>query len=305
MRRTPATALLLASLLLSGLLLGCTPEKARALRTAATQFKSEALAAVNAIELLMRKETEPPPRPDNEAAEVFASKILDPTNTEPLDENTITVALDPDAVQPDAQLEARRQQFLGELRNQYSTFAAIFDELEAGSVLARDAVRRSGQYADQLTAQMASFAQSISDNPPRLLQYRTSLISKMEEVRGDAGASLEDRRRRLIALREQWLLMEAGERELQRSVVEQCLKAAIVGREVSRLIREYDQLSLDDINFFINRALGTAGQLSGNSLDSLQAKAGEVFAGIQEDPELKGLAGLALDRINAARSRPQ
>jgi hypothetical protein len=292
---------LLAILALSGFLLGCTPEKAQALRTAATQFKSEALAAVNLIELLMSKETEPPPRTDNEAAEVFATKILDPSNTEPLDEEAVIQALDPDAVTPDPQLEAKRQQFLGELRNQYSTFAAIFDELEAGSVLARDAVKRSGKHADALTVQMASFARSISENPPRLLQHRSSLVSKMEAVRVDTVTAAEERRRALTALREQWLLMVAGEQELQRSVIEQCLKAAIVGKEVSRLIREYDRLSLEDLNFFINRALGAAGQLSGNNLEALQAKVSEVLAGIQEDPELNALAGAALEKINGAR----
>jgi hypothetical protein len=117
----------------------------------------------------------------------------------------------------------------------------------------------------------------------------------------DTVTPAEERRRALTALREQWLLMVAGEQELQRSVIEQCLKAAIVGKEVSRLIREYDRLSLEDLNFFINRALGAAGQLSGNNLEALQAKVSEVLAGIQEDPELNALAGAALAKINGAR----
>ena len=145
---------------------GCTPEKARALQTAATQFRAESLAAVNYIEILMKKETAPVPRSETAASEEFADFILRLKSDQPLTENAIRLALDPYAVTPDPQLEKDRADFLASLRLQYSTFASLFDDLDRGSFFARDAVKKSEPYAEKLTLQMAAFAQSISKDPP-------------------------------------------------------------------------------------------------------------------------------------------
>ncbi len=59
------------------ILWSCTPEKARALRTAAVQFKVEAFAAINAIDRMAKQETAAPPRTETEATEEFVKNILD------------------------------------------------------------------------------------------------------------------------------------------------------------------------------------------------------------------------------------
>ena len=288
--------LLIASLGLSA----CTPEKARALKTAVVQFRGEALAAVNHIEALLKKEIEPAPRSQAATTEEFVRNVLSSQKPR-LNADDIRLALDPYAVAPDPSLEARRAAFLGELRLQYSTFASIFDEVEGGSFLARDAVRRSGEPAEKLTLQMAAFAESVNRYPPQLLQYRTALLQKINDTRKDANLSDAEKGRRLAEMADEWRTLEAAEAELQRSTVEQCLKAAELGFEVQRLIQEYDRLSLDDLNFYIARALGTASALTGKNLDGLKARSSELFARIKQDSTWSSVADQALNRINDLR----
>lgn len=302
MQRILRAGFLVAAVFLGCLLMGCTPEKAQALRTAAVQFRSESLAAINALEVMLDKEIAEPPRSETEAAGQFAKNLLELPASQPLSAEIIRRALNPDAVTLNPEVAQRKANLFGEVRAQYAAFAAIFDQLEAGSFLARDAVARATPYADKLTLQMAAFAKSVTEHPPQLIQFRNALIARMDAARKDAALSAEEKSRRLRELRDEWLLLEAGERDLQRSVVELCLKAATLGREVSRLSRTYGDLSLEDINFAVQRALDVAGQLTGKDVTALAAKASEVYASIRDDSIWSSVAGQTLDEINKVRA---
>lgn len=288
---------------LSGFLLGaCTPEKARALKTAAVQFKVEALAAIHALEEMMKKETAPPPRSEAEATEEFVKNILSIPLSDPLSVEIIDLAGDPFTVAPGPE-ERQRQDFIANLHQQYFAFAAIFDDLESGSFLARDAVRASAKYAKDLTVQMAAFAESIGENPPQLLQHRSKLIGEFDVVRKDNNLSADEKRRRLVELKEQWEAVKAAEQELQRSTVEQCVKAAVIGMEVRRLIDTYENVSLDDLNAIIARVLDVAGGLTGKDLGTLKTKSREVFAKIKRDEIWSDVADSVLNKVTTAIAR--
>ncbi len=263
-------------------LLGCTPEKAQA--------------------FMLEKEIAEPPRSETEAAGQFAENLLAMPANMALNPEAIRKALYPDAITVTPEVAKQKSDLFGEMRAQYAAFASIFDQLEAGSFLARDAVSRAAPYADKLTLQMASFAKMVSENPPELNQFRNALIFRMDVVRKDAALSAEEKSRRLRELRDEWLLLEAGERDLQRSVVEQCLKAATIGIEVSKLSRTYGDLSLEDINFAVRKAFDAAGQLTGKDFTSLQAKASEVYAAIKEDSIWSGVADQILAEVNKVRA---
>jgi len=288
---------LCAALVLSSFFVSCTPEKARALRIAAVQFRVEAMKAIDLVEQLLTKETSPRPRGESEAAEEFARNILQLKSDTDLSEDKVDLAVDPYTVQPGSQQKAR-EEFVTNLRRQYSAFAATFDELEGGSYLARDAVRKSGSHAQNLTLQMAAFAESISQDPPQFLQYRSALMDEIDSVRKNASLSSEDKTRRLIKLKEEWEAMKQSERELQRSTVEQCLKATVIGREVGRLIDTYEHLSVDDLNVLTARALDAAGELTGKDLQGLTVRSADVFLRIREDPVWSNVADSALTTVN-------
>lgn len=117
----------------SYLLIGCTPEKARAVRTAAIQFKTEALAAIEAINVMMNRELEPPPRTESAATEEFVTNILELEPDTELTSEIIDAALDPYKITLDSELAQRREHFNNDLILQYTSFAAVFKDLEKGS----------------------------------------------------------------------------------------------------------------------------------------------------------------------------
>lgn len=86
--------------------------------------------------------------------------------------------------------------------------------------------------------------------------------------------------------------------DLQRGVVEKCLKASIIGMQVRRLIDTYDKISLDDLNSIISSVLEEAGDLTGKDFSQLKLKSEEVFAIIEKDPIWSDLAQGILKKTN-------
>jgi len=287
---------------LSLLVTGCGPEKAKALRTAAIQFKTEALAAINAIDDLMRLELQPPPRTESAANEEFVKNILELDSTTTITSEVLELAIDPYTITPDPELTQRRKDFKNNLNQQYSTFASIFDELEKGNILARDAVKKSAPYAEKLTLQMGAFAKSIADRPPKLVQQRSAIITELDSVRSDSSLSIHEKRVRLIELKEQWNGIIAQEIELQEVTVKKCLKATLIGMEVRRLIDTYDKLSLDDLNSTIAFVLDQAGDINGKDFSQLKRKSEELFSTLEDDPIWSDVAQTVLNRVNTVVS---
>jgi hypothetical protein len=283
---------------------GCSPEKARALKAAAVQFKLEALAAINAVDGLMRQELEPPPRSTTAANDEFIANVLSLPAKTTLTSEIIALANDPYTVQVAPAVAQQRDKLLNGLRVEYAGFAAIFDDLERGSVLARDAVRASAKHAERLTAQMSALAVAIDKNPPHLLQYETALLADMERVRGDKTLSADTKRKQLLQLKEQWAQMQGKADELRRTTVEQCLKAAVLGKEVRQLIDRYGELSLEDLNSAVALILEDAGAVSGNDYSALQAKSAALFAEIKQDPIWTSVADSVLGEVNQALASP-
>lgn len=145
---------------------------------------------------------------------------------------------------------------------------------------------------------MAAFAKSITDHPPTLFQYRTTIIDEIDIARLDSSLSIDEKRKRLVELKEQWEATKVQEMDLQRGVVEKCLKASIIGMQVRRLIDTYDKISLDDLNSIISFVLEEAGDLTGKDFSQLKLKSEEVFAAIEKDPIWSDLAQGVLEKAN-------
>jgi hypothetical protein len=269
----------LAALVLPFLLGGCTPDKAKALNLAAIQFRNEALAAIDALAAMRQQELAAPPR---SAAEATAQFVKDVTQSD----TRLTYDEALDALDPFAPRIADRNRkdwnaFLTSLRTEYQEFSAIFQNLERGSFLAADPVKKSERHAENLVAQLAAFAVILDEAPPQLLQYRSAYLVDLEAARKLAPSP--DRDRRIAELRERLVQLQEKERELQRATVAQCLKAATLGYEMRQLIIDYDKLSLDDINVIIGKALIAAGELTGNDYAALRTKAGTLIQRIEGD----------------------
>jgi hypothetical protein len=287
---------------------GCTPEKAKALRIGAVQFKSESLACIVAIDTMRQKELEAPARTSEAAKNDFINNIL--ISDKPLiDDEEIEFARNTNTVHLAPEVEEKWTNFISDMNTQYSSFAAIYDNLEQGSFLAAESVENSAEYADKLTLQMAAFANSIEKAPPELLQYRTDIAAQLTQLKGDyqkevergaSDASLQPFRVRAGELLDQWEEVELQEQELRDTTVSQCLKAAVLGQELRPLIDSYDQLNLDDINLIISGILDTVSSINGLDYSALKQKTTVLIVKLQEDEVLKPFAEKILTEVGEA-----
>lgn len=311
---------LLAGLLLFGslALTGCDVEKARALQGAAAQFRNESLTAINAIDTMRRKELEPPPRTSSDARQEFVNRLLNSRSE--ITSTLIELAIDP-YTPPSV---PSWDNFIVDLRSQYEGFSAIFDQLDRGSLVGMNEVRKSAEYARILTVQMVLLADAISKNPPILTQYRASVIVKLRQARRDyqdiqaklkareaGGQSADvqqllarkgDLERQTGGLMDEWLQLRQQEQKLLETTVAQCLKAAVMGKELGGLINDYDKLSLDQINRAIPRILNVSSSVTGRDYSALQVRASTLVSEIKADPLWNAVANNLIDRANLAAS---
>ena len=295
-----------AFLILSILLSSCTPEKAKAVRIGAVQFKNESFACLDAIDAMHQKELEPPPRSQIKVQQEFIDNILN-SDSPIIKPEEIELARNPNTVKIDATTEKAWQSFLGQMKEQYSNFAAIYDQLEAGSFLATDAVRRSETYAEKLTVQMAAFAKVTLENPPQLIQYQTDISVRLTQLKrqyqelkasGRQDANLQAIKQQAAELLGEWEQVKQQEQTLLVTTVTPCLKAAILGKNLRQLIDHYDDLDLDTLNSIIARILDKAAVVTGQDFNTLKLTAATVFDEIRADESLRSLAEQVLKEAN-------
>jgi hypothetical protein len=290
----------LAVLVGAALLLGGCAEKANTLQIGATQFEAESLAAIDRIDELRRQELSAAPVPDAQAMATFA--LLAGNSTEPITDRDLREWLHPldvDLGDADAEWEA----FIGKLRGQYAAFAGIFASLDRGSLFAAPAVKQAEAPLRPLLVQLAGFAHAAESNPAQLWRRRGAIAEELEFVRDDTAMQASEKRVRYEAQYRLLQEIEAEEARLTRAVVEQCLKAVIVGKELRSLIIRYDRVSVEDIANGLSTALTLAGQVTGRDLSSLSNRTGEVLASIEADPDLEALLDTAIGEAQTALTR--
>lgn len=295
MRRLAFVLGLLAATVLAA---GCSAEKAKALSSLAIQFKVEAVAALDLIDQMRARELEAPPRPRVEAAREFATAVL--AQEGPLVPSTLNVVADPFTV-PAAESDWNLRS--AELRTQYALFADMFADLVKGSYFAKDPVAASKKIAADLTLQLLAFADSIDKNPPVFIQRRAALIVDIERVRMNKEMTQAQKLDAIAPYLERWETLLRDERRLGDEVIAQCLKAAMLGRQVRKLADEYERLSLDDISSIVVDALDTAGAITGRDATDVKNKVAETIANVKADPIWKDRADEVL--ANIARAAAQ
>lgn len=296
------SSILLISLALSS----CTPEKARALRIGAVQFKAESFACINGIDTMRQRELEPPPQLQAEAQREFVNNIL--TSDSPIilpDE--IELARSSNAVTLEPSTEKAWANFVNRMKEQYGAFAAIYDRLEAGSYLAAEAVSKSAEHSENLTVQMAAFAKVLAENPPLLIQSRTDISAKLtrlkQEYQQRLASNADDPSLQLLRQQagehlNEWEQVASAEQELLKSTITPCLKAAVLGKELRQLSDRYETIDLDTLSSIIASVLNTAASLTGQDYSSLLLKTTTLIAEIQADEDLKSAVERVLEEVN-------
>jgi hypothetical protein len=310
---TSTRNLLLTCLLASTLSLnGCTPKRAQALREAAIAFGNQSSLTLDGMDKLIRSETEAPTMTDQEVSQIFLDIVLSPNidRKKLIDYLNSEMPLKPF---PGNSIEAERaiSTFIGKLRYQYASLVSIYDDIEKAYITGENAVKKSKEPLQKLTAQMAYFALCTDAVPPRLITQRGTLIADVIRLREDYmkaqdESTKEKIRDRLVGQLSRLREIQNREKELQKAVIENATKASVLGLELVKKIDEYDQISLEDLSFLIPKALNAASLLSGQDTSLLRQKASEVLVTIQKDDDFRRVAELALKEVqplsNATRS---
>lgn len=277
---------------------GCA-EKARVLSIGVTQFETEALTAIDAIDNMRALEIAPMGISEQEATNEFVDNVMELNAGTPIGPQNLNVILNPYEVTINPVNKENWRKFIGDLRLQYASFAAIFASIEESSFVSRNDVIQAEPYIAKLTAQMAYLAQAIQENPPLLLQHRSALLAELADIRTRRGSEV-DKRRAISQWREDWTSLQTAENELMRGTAEQCLKAAAIGVKIRKQIQEYNQLSLSDISAGLTTAFSLASSITGNDFGKISAKASQVIAEIESDPAFKITAQAVLSEVNTA-----
>jgi hypothetical protein len=306
-------------------LTSCSEEKARSLQAASLQFRTESLAAIDAIDNLRKRELEPAPRSATEVRQSFVNRLLNSKSE--LNGDLIDLAIDPFR----APKVEEWDNFVKDLKSQYAGFSAIFDQLQGGTLVGVGEVRKSAEYAKTLTVQMALLSDAIAANPPVFTQSRSRVVIRLKQVRQDyqttqaklqakeAGATtvetlpqLTNRRQDLenqaAELMGQWQQIKLDEQQLLEATVTQCTRAVTIGKELIELANHYDDINLQQFNLTLPRIFATANQLTGRNYSAVQGQSDRLLKDLQTDPFWRTVTQQVLDRANnaaASRSRPK
>jgi hypothetical protein len=267
-------------LLISIFICGCTKEKAEAIKNAAEQFRSEAIAALTEIKGLFRQEVGMPVESQDKIISKMANDFggADPIGATELD----FVIEEASAANP--QLKRADQELFDKLEARYNAFAAMFKSLPEGSYLAAKSVKQAEKHAVNLTADFINLAVVIDKNPFQITARRVFLLENIQKDRlvTDAGV-----RANLLARdAEAAYQVQQEEAQAKQRAIIACLKAAETCRTVAELIRNYKKLSASDILIMARGVLSFAAEVSGGNVDvkALLGKYTSVENAIRADP---------------------
>lgn len=156
---------------------------------------------------------------------------------------------------------------------------------------------------------MAAFATVIDKHPPILLQDRIVVIADIDTLRkqyqqksneGESDEKLQPLKDEAGELYDQWQQIAVDEQKLRETTLGQCLKAAILGKELTQLIERYNKINIDDLNSIIAKVLDTTAAITGQDYAALKTRATNVFAEIKNDPIWSKAADTALAEVNDA-----
>lgn len=285
-----------AILLLAALVSACA-NKAKVIQTGAAQFNNEAQLAIDKIDELRRREVSLSPIGDAEAENVAVDLLM--KSSRPIDQDTLEFLRKPGDLGP-LSSEAGWLKFLAKLRSQYRAFAAVFSNLDKGSLFAGAPVEEAVGVLDPLVGQMAAFAKSMSEHPVTFVSERADLADQMEGVR-ESDAKDGVKRERFAELHRRLVAMADEENRLNEEATAQALKTARLGMELRGLLSEYNTLSVDDIAEGITKAFELADDIPGLDLAELQGETMVLLDQVNEDPGLKSALDDGFRTISTAR----
>lgn len=295
--RLLVTVFLSSSLIISG----CSKDEAKSLKNTAKLFSEESIAAIDAIETMILKEVQEPIQTEEEAKASFLRIVLRKELSDQKLTDNFERLLNPP--QPSKIAINNMRAYMASLRSQYGTLASIYDDLERGHLLAKDAVQKSKIPLEKLTVQMAYIAACVDQNPANLLKDKSKVITEIKRLRRlyfktKDPVEKKDFEGKILEQFLQWQRIEKNQQELTQIVLEHSTKAAMLGRELRERIDRYDDISLESMNSLLTNVLDIVSTLNGNDYSGLKKQANQLWVTINNDEDFKGSTTFILSQFN-------
>ncbi|BAY37228.1 hypothetical protein NIES2111_15650 [Nostoc sp. NIES-2111] len=203
---------------------------------------------------------------------------------------------------------------LDALTAEYDTALEVFQNLENIDYGSSRIVAQAAQPARCLTVKMLLLAKQIQERPPQPNNSQRVLISvRLQQLRrlynnrnSSSPTSAEEIKRQVAEQIDEWLRVNADEKAALEDTVTKLLIAADTGRQLSRLIDDYSNLSFDVIAARVTQIMGITSNLTGKNYSSLRTRMRTIERVINEDRTLREfVSDVSLRRTQPQTSKPQ
>lgn len=288
----------------------CTPERRTMLRITTERFHNqvvEAIASVKDVYTLKNVPLDP-----QLSRELITQQLLtDPSiNFRNIIEIDKIITQDDETNKQPSNLDRE----LDALTAEYDTALEVFQNLENIDYGSSRIVAQTAQPARCLTVKMLLLAKQIQERPPQPNNSQRVLISvRLQQLRrlynnrnSSSPTSAEEIKRQVAEQIDEWLRVNADEKAALEDTVTKLLIAADTGRQLSRLIDDYSNLSFDVIAARVTQIIGITSNLTGKNYSSLRTRMRTIERVINEDRTLREfVSDVSLRRTQPQTSKPQ
>ncbi|NWG76485.1 MAG: hypothetical protein HXY24_18095 [Rubrivivax sp.] len=286
---SPLGLLILSSFLI--LSFGCTAEKAEAIKIAAEKFREEAVLAIQKVHYLFEQSlTSPWDSTDTEMKRIAGALEKE----EVINAKKISALIEERNIGSQAKGELNQE--FRKIETRYYQFAGMFRSLPQGSFFAREAVKRSEKQAIHLTLDLIHYASILKNYPVQFTARRVLIQERIAEAKQMKDPDARNGFLNLVA--GDILKLRDEEETAKQEAILQCLKAAESGRMLSDLIRNYENMKVEDILLTLRSSLGIIADLGLGQKDlvSLMESYQSVESGIRQDPYWKEVLALEIPK---------
>ncbi len=242
---------------------GCTKEKAEAIKNAATQFRLESKTSIEVIRNLFRQSVPLAlPMADTEVKDIVNEFRSVPSTTSDIGD-FVSRRLDGDrgmaaAFRP---IEAE----LSKIEGAYELLGSMYDSLPRGHFFASKDVEKSKRVVAKLTLLMLQFAKSIDNDPFPFDARRQTLRQKFRLAKSQETSAPDAAKETSLLAAQELIQLKADEAKANLDAKAQCLKAVQAGKLLSELVDNYKSFSVSDIFDLTKNALTLIRDISGGN----------------------------------------
>lgn len=277
-----------ASLLLSLLLSGCTPEKAEALLTAIKAFESQSIQALDAYENLFK---------EYRAIKMESQDELFTQAYEAVKKQGVNNVTFDQAVSNVGKLESERastkiENEFQQIKSAYALLSSAYESLPQGSIIGAQYVSCGQTAVAKLTNQLVNFSVDIDSSPlyPNALRQEFSEFKALV-IQGDAQK--EKTKQKF----DNFYSGVAAYEEKHRVAMRLTLAAVEQGRKLNALLADYDNATIANVLGVIQYGFSFAGTLKGIDISTASARLKAVKEEMDKEDYWKRVESIPLSSV--------